>query len=502
MLLHERDIRRIVEQVIVDEEDSRDTMTMRRRDRARPASGGSGALDGAGPTRLRGHRTPEEAEKGIYSTIDDAVAHAARASAALPELPLSKRDEIIGLMREAVLRNLDRLAEMACHETGMGRVEDKVIKNRLVAEKTPGTEDLTTWAKSGDCGISLEELAPYGVIGAIIPSTNPTETVVNNGISMFAAGNTVVFNPHPAAARCSLFAIRLLNGVVEAAGGPSDCFTAVESPSIETAESLMRHADVPVLVVTGSEGVVKAAMHSGKRVIAAGPGNPPAVVDDSADIAQAAKSIVSGGSLDNNIVCIAEKVTIVVDSVAENLLAAMEHAGAYRASRRETGRLVDAAFVEPVKPNRQTPVRRELIGKSAAHILGDIGVSADHDPRLITCEVPLDHAFAWTEMLMPIMPVVRVPDVDSAIAYAVQIEQGCRHTATMHSRYIDKLTEMGRRINCSVYVKNGPSFAGLGLGGEGHTSFTIASPTGEGLTTARTFTRRRRCSLVGDYSII
>jgi acyl-CoA reductase-like NAD-dependent aldehyde dehydrogenase len=452
MLLHERDIKRIVEQVIGNLEGSPTTV---KRVGAPPSNAASG-----------GHDT----EKGIYGDVDHAVAHATEASEELSRLPVSKRAAIIEHMRKAVLDNLSSLAQLACNETGMGRAEDKILKNRLVAEKTPGTEDLTTWAKSGDHGISLEELAPYGVIGAVIPSTNPTETVVNNGISMFAGGNAVVFNPHPMARQCSLFAISLLNGVVESEGGPPDCFTAVARPSIDTAEALMRHARVPVLAVTGSEGVVKAAMQSGKRVIAAGPGNPPAVVDETADIAKAAKNIVSGGSLDNNIVCIAEKVTIVVESVADRLVAEMEQAGAYRASPKETRRLIDVTFAEPAQPNRQTAVNRRLVGRNASEILHAAGILADGDPRLIVCEVSSDHPFAWTEMLMPIMPLVRVSDVDAAIDYAVQVEQRCRHTATMHSRNIDKLMEMGRRINCSVYVKNGPSFAGIGLGGEGHTS--------------------------------
>ena len=460
-------------------------------------SGGAPAREVGPPIVSTGSRA-----LGVFDSVEEAIAAAVSASKELARFPLSRRGEIITAMRQAILQNLEFLSRLAHEETGMGRVSCKINKNRLVAERTPGTEALTTAATTGDKGITLDEFAPYGVIGSIIPSTNPTETVINNGIGMFAAGNAVVFNPHPNATICSLTTISMLNQVIVQHGGPANCFTAVTRPTIKTAEAIMRHPDIPFLAVTGSEAVVTAAMQSGKKVVAAGPGNPPAVVDETADIPRAARDIVAGGSLDNNIVCIAEKVTVVVDSVADQLLAEMEKAGCYRASANQIRQLMNALFAADPAPGVHTPVKRDFVGRDARVLLEAIGTQVHDDPRLIICEVPDDHPFAWSEMLMPVMPVVRVPDVDAAIEYAVRVERGNRHTAAMHSRNIDKLTEMGRRIGCSVYVKNGPTFSGLGMGGEGYTSFTIASPTGDGLTTAVTFSRRRRCSLVGNYSIV
>lgn len=439
---------------------------------------------------------------GIFSDVDEAIKAALKASQELAVYPVSKRGFIIGQMRALVIRNLEFLAKIAHEETGMGRVADKIEKNRLVAEKTPGTEDLITGAFTGDKGVTLDELAPFGVIGAIIPSTNPTETVINNGISMFAAGNSVIFNPHPNAAKCSLAIISMLNRVILDNGGPANCFVAVSNPTIQTAEIIMHHPEVPLLAVTGAEAVVNAALRSGKKVVAAGPGNPPAVVDETADIVKAARDIVSGGSLDNGIICIAEKVTVVVEAVADRLIREMVNAGCYLASINQVRMLQNELFAEEPKPESHTPVKRKYIGKNAGVILEAVGIAVSGDPKLILLEVPPESPFAWTEMLMPVMPVVRVPDVDSAIEYAVRVERGNRHTASMHSKNIDKLTEMGRRMNCTVYVKNGPTYAGLGMGGEGYASFTIASPTGDGLTTARSFSRRRRCSLVGNYGIV
>ncbi len=492
MLLHEKYLDQLVERVV----DRLREESLPNGSSVRSCQNGTGAATSV--------RAPAGAEDrmGVFTDVNDAIEAAVRASREIARFPVSRRGEIIGKMRAAILDNLEYFARLAREETGMGRVEDKINKNRLVAEKTPGVEDLTTAAMTGDHGITLDEYAPYGVIGAIIPSTNPTETVVNNGISMFAAGNSVVFNPHPNATRCSLAMMSMLNRVISDNGGPKNVFVSVDKPTIESAETIMRHPNIPFLAVTGAEAVVRAAMQSGKKVAAAGPGNPPAVVDETADIPRAARDIVMGGSLDNGIICIAEKVTVVVDAVADRLIREMELAGGYLASLNQARMLMAELFAEEPKPETHTPVKRQYVGRDAKVLLEAVGVRVDGDPRLILVDVPAESPFAWTEMLMPVMPVVRVPDVDAAIEYAVRVERGNRHTASMHSRNIDKLTEMGRRINCSVYVKNGPTYSGLGMGGEGCTSFTIASPTGDGLTTARTFSRRRRCSLVGNYGIV
>lgn len=488
MLLQEKYINDLVDKVVA---------------RLRADVPGVGPGGGAPSVKAAGtHPGADEPWLGAFDRVEDAIAAAIVASQELATFPKSRRGEIIQAMRRVVLDNLDFLAHIAREETGMGRVEDKINKNRLVAEKTPGVEDLDTRATTGDRGITLDEYAPIGVIGAVIPSTNPTETVINNGISMFAAGNSVVFNPHPSATQCSLTMMSMLNRAIVEHGGPENCFVAVRKPTIETATTVMNHPQIPFLAVTGAEGVVKAAMRTGKKVAAAGPGNPPAVVDETADIPQAARDIVMGGSLDNGIICIAEKVTVVVEAVADQLVAEMERAGAYRASANQILALEQELFAETPLPERHTPVNRSYVGKDASVLLAGIGTRVSGDPRLVLCEVPPEHPFAWTEMLMPLMPIVRVPDADAAIEYAVRVERGNRHTASMHSRNIDKLTEMGRRINCSVYVKNGPTYAGLGMGGEGATSFTIASPTGDGLTTARTFSRKRRCALTGNYAIV
>jgi acyl-CoA reductase-like NAD-dependent aldehyde dehydrogenase len=405
-------------------------------------------------------------------------------------------------MRQAIREHAASLAQMCVEETGLGRYEDKLNKNLLAANKTPGVEILQPLAYSGDCGLTLTERAPYGVIAAITPVTNPIATIVCNSIGMLAGGNAVVFNPHPNARKISLRIIQLLNEAIIEAGGPANLLTSVEQPTIQTAQTLMKHPGIRLLVVTGGPGVVRVAMQSGKKVIAAGPGNPPVVVDETADLPKAASHIVAGASFDNNIVCVLEKEIIAVDRIADELKAEMKKVGAYEVNPWQIKRLKALIIKQDNGPGKQGVINKAYVGKDAGFILSKIGLEAKEGVKLILAEVDREHPFFWTEQLMPVMPLVRVKDVDEAIGLAKAVEQGNGHTAVMHSRNIDALSKMARTINTTIFIKNGPSYAGLGFCGEGYTSFTIASPTGEGLTTAINFTRERRCTLVDSFRII
>lgn len=449
-------------------------------------------------SRLNAGAGPE-APKGSPA-VDRAVEQARTAYDAYCGMGLDKRYEVVAAMREAAKAHVKGFAAHAVRETGMGRVEDKIQKNLLAIVKTPGPEILAPCARTGDHGLMLTERAPHGVIGAITPSTNPTETVINNAISMLSGGNGVVFNAHPSAAACSRECIDVLNEAVVEAGGPAGLVTGVENPSVETATVLMRHAGIALLCVTGGPGVVKAAMLSGKRVVAAGPGNPPVVIDETADLPKAARSTVNGASLDNNVICTSEKVAVVVEEVADEWKRLMLREGCFEVTGRDRDRLCEVIF--SAVDGRHAVMNKECIGQDASAILARAGISAPDDTRLALVEVDSGHPLAWTEQLMPVLPMVRVSDTDTAIGLALEYEGGRRHTAVMHSRNIDKLSKMARLVNCSIFVKNGPSLAGLGMGGEGFTSFTIASPTGEGMTNAESFTRLRRCTLVDAFRIV
>ncbi|MFT3835966.1 MAG: aldehyde dehydrogenase EutE [Myxococcaceae bacterium] len=432
---------------------------------------------------------------GIFDDLDHAGEAANQAFKAWGNTSLETRAKVVESMREITRKNAVALAEMAVSETGLGNVKDKINKNLLVANKTPGIEILRPVAYSGDHGLMLTERAPFGVIGAITPSTNPTETIINNAIGMVAGGNAVVFNCHPSAKKVCCHFISLINEAITSAGGPPNLVVTIAEPSIESAQALMKHKSNRLLVVTGGPAVVKAAMNSGKRAIAAGPGNPPAVVDETAHVAQAAQDIVDGASLDNNIVCIVEKEVFAVAAIADALKSEMNKAGAFEVTGAAISRLEKLVVVDG-HPHR------DWVGKDATKIADAAGIKVPSSTRLLYAEVDAMHPFVQGELLMPVIGFVRVKDVDAAIAGALQAEHGFGHTATMHSTNIDHLHEMARTINTSIFVKNGPSFAGLGLRGEGYTSFTIASPTGEGLTTAVSFTRERRCTLKDSFRIV
>ncbi len=439
---------------------------------------------------------------GSFATIELAVAAAAKAQAQLDSMSLSKRDDIIASIRRKMLDHNDDLARRAHSETGLGRVSDKLIKNKLVIEKTPGTEILKPWAKTGDHGLTLMEWAPYGVIGSITPCTNPTSTIICNTIGMLAAGNAVVFNVHPSARQVSIYNVELLNQAIVEADGPPNLVTTITEPTIASAQELMQHPGIRLLVVTGGAAVVKAAMTSGKRAVCAGPGNPPVVVDETADIEKAARSIVQGASMDNNLICILEKEIFVVEAVAPQLLSALLRYDAYVLKEHQVKELEAIIFAEMRGPRQSAVMNKELIGKNVQEILAKIGLKVDEHIRLAVAPVEQHHPLVWTEQMMPIIPFVTMPDVDQAIDLAREAEHGYGHTAVMHSRNLDSLSRMARVMNCSIFVKNGPSLAGLGYNGEGYCSFSIASPTGEGITNPLSFSRERRCVLVDHFRIV
>lgn len=444
---------------------------------------------------LEGDNTTCCRKNGVFHSVEEAVAAAKKAQRELFDSRLEVRDKIIKSIREHLAKYVQELAELGVAETGMGRVYDKALKHQVTIEKTPGVEDLRAFAFSGDDGLTVLELTPYGVIGAITPSTNPSETILCNSIGMIAAGNAVIFAPHPGAKKTSLRAVELVNEAIRLAGGPENLVVTIDEPSIENTNKLMAHPDVKMLVATGGPGVVKSVMSSGKKAIGAGAGNPPVLVDETADIEKAARDIVAGCSFDNNLPCIAEKEVVAVDSITDYLIFEMQKNGAYLIKDEEQIKKLAEITLKNGEPNRK------YVGRDAKVILKDIGIEVGDEVRVIIMETCKKHVFAVKEMLMPILPIIRVKDAWEGIEVSKELEHGLRHTSMIHSKNIDVLTKYAREMETTILVKNGPSYAGIGVGGEGHTTFTIAGPTGEGLTSAKSFARNRRCVLVGGLSI-
>lgn len=441
---------------------------------------------------------------GIFDDMNDAIETVQESYKKVRAMSVEQREKIITEIRRLTRAEAHIMAELGVKETGMGRVEHKTAKHLLVADKTPGTEDIVSAAKTGDNGLTLVEMAPFGVVGAITPSTNPSETVICNSIGMIAAGNGVVFNPHPNAIATSNYAVDLVNRASKAAGGPEILVCSMKKPTMESAAVMQSHPLVRLLVCTGGPGVVKAVLSSGKKAIGAGAGNPPVIVDDTADIQKAGKDIIDGCTFDNNLPCIAEKEVFAFRNIADELISVMLKNGAYMIDSAQADKLAQIVLVDKTdkKGNVRKIVNRECVGRDAKVILAKIGVNVSDDIRCIICETDFNHPFVQQELMMPILPIVRVDNIDEAVDLAVKAEHGNRHTAHMHSKNVDNLSRFAKAVETTIFVKNAPSYAGIGFGGEGHTTFTIAGPTGEGITSARSFTRQRRCVMAENFRII
>lgn len=453
-------------------------------------TGPGGALSSAArPERL-----------GVFATVDEAVAAATEAFAQFKKRPLADRRTAVELIRKMCKDQAEELGRAELAETGIGRLDHKIEKLAVVLQFVQGVEDITTDIESGDLGVALTDHAPFGVIGAITPVTHSLPTLACNAINMLAAGNAVVFNAHPSGAKIAAEGVRRFNAAIRKAIGIDNLLTIIDPPTLESAQALFDHRGVSLLVVTGGPFVARAALASKKRAIVAGPGNPPVVVDATADLDRAAAGIVKGASYDNNLLCIGEKQVFAVAEIFDKLLDAMSRHGGFRLSHQQVQALTAAAF--PVGSDGKPHLNKDLIGRDAAVLAEAAGFTAPAGTQVLYGETDENHPFVQTEQMMPFLPFIRVPDVDRAIALAKSSEHGYGHTAILHSRDTEVMSRMGKVMECTIFVVNGPSTDGLGLGGAGQASFSIAGPTGEGITVPRTFTRRRRSTIVNAMRFI
>lgn len=431
--------------------------------------------------RLRG-------EWGIFPDIEQAMQAVTSAQQELVKLSLEKRAELIETLRQTALDHAKEWARLAHEETGMGRVADKIQKNINASRLTPGIEDLETESATGDKGVVLIERAPYGVIASIEPATHPVACLINHAISMLAAGNSIFFLPHPSGIRCAQAVVQAFNKTIVDQDGPANLMVVLDRVNLDDLAVVLKHPAIDLIVATGGPAVVEMSLSSGKKAIGAGPGNPPVVVDETADAVQAARDIVVGHSFDNNLLCIAEKEIIAVDCKADRLLAELEKQPIYRLIGKDVDRLT--ALV-----TQNGEVNRKYVGQNANFILRELGIEASDEIRTIIIEVPESHPLVKIEQMMPILPLVRVPNFEAALKLALEAEQGFGHTAMIHSQNLDHITRYARALDTTFVVANAPSSAGLAVEGEGVYSHTIASPTGEGVATPRTYTRERRLAI-------
>jgi len=440
---------------------------------------------------------------GVFKNANDACEAAAEAFIQLRNQGIGARRKIIEIVKGMCETNADDWGRIELEESKIGRLDHKIEKLHIIRD-VPGVEWLRPEGRSGDNGITLEEYTPFGVVGAVTPSTHSIPTLAGNIVNIVAAGNAVVFNAHPAAAQCAAMAVRKFNEAIYRSIGIENIACIIEQPTFDSFKEMCGNENVRLLCVTGGPGVVAAAMKTGKRAICAGPGNPPVLVDNTADIDRAARCVVQGASYDNNLLCIGEKQVFVLDSIADDFMAAMERHAAVRLNSSQLDALTQAAFVFPEGQGAgcgHAATNKDFIGKDVSVLAQAAGVNVSSGTQLLFAETRPDHLFVEEEQMMPMLPIVRVRTIEEGIAAAKKSEHNYRHTAIIHSHDVNNMTAMGRALDTTLFVKNGPSMAGLGLGGEGYLSFSIATPTGEGVTNPRTFTRVRRCVMVDNLRI-
>ena len=448
--------------------------------------------------------TSSGGERGVFNCVEKAAQAANDSHLKLKKLGVAGRAKVIEIVKAMAVGNAEAWGKFEMEETKIGRLDHKIGK-LLITKNVPGTEWLQPYAMSGDGGITLEEYAPFGVVGAILPVTHSVPTLTGNVINMVAAGNSIVFNPHPGGARSAAMAVRAYNEAIFRELGVDNIITTIEQPTLESFDAICKNPLIPLLAITGGPAVVGAAMKSGKRAICAGPGNPVVVVDETADLARAARNVIEGGAFDNNLLCIGEKVVFVVAPVFNKFCEELTKAGAARINAQQLEKLTAAAFT--FKPGEgggcsHASVNRALVGADPAVLAQHAGATIPAGTQMLFAETDADHPFVQEEQMMPMMPIVSCPNFETAVREAKRAEHNYRHSAIIHTRDVNHMTYMAKEMDTTIFVKNGPSVAGLGLGGEGYLSYSIATTTGEGITTPKTFTRIRRCVLVENLRII
>jgi aldehyde dehydrogenase len=440
---------------------------------------------------------------GVFQDADQACAAAHSGFLQLRKGGMAARAKVVEIVKALADANAEEWGRSELEETKIGRLDHKIEKLKIL-KLVPGVEWLRPDARSGDHGITLEEYTPFGVVAAITPSTHSVPTLSGNIVNIVAAGNAVVFNAHPAGAKCAARAVQAYNQAIERELGIPNIITIIEQPTLDSFKAICNHEAVRLLCVTGGPAVVKAAMQTGKRAICAGPGNPPVLVDDTACMKRAAKAIIQGAAYDNNLLCIGEKEVFVLDNVADELMSQMERHGAVRLNPSQLERLTTAAFTFKEGQGAGCPepvVNRALIGKDTDVLAKAAGVNLPGKCDLLFAETDKDHLFVKEEQMMPFIPIVRVKSVEEGLEASVAAEHNYKHTSIIHSHDVEHMTAMARALDTTLFVKNGACMAGLGLGGEGYLSYSIATPTGEGVTNPRTFTRVRRCVMVDNLRI-
>lgn len=413
---------------------------------------------------------------GIYEDYNIAVSQAKAAQEKLIELPLAKRINILQAIRSQLRNNATILSQFNLNEVRMGNLEGKIAKHLLVANKTPGVKYLQE--------NNMDLFNPYGVILSFIPSTNASETISDHSLGIIATGNTGVFCPNPRGLQTCKKIVHLLNDTIIEAGGPSDLVTLVDAPRRSVITDLMDHPDIKLIVATGGTGIINAVLDSGKKAICAGSGNPPVIIDTDADLDLAAEGIIKSCSFEYNILCVSEKEAFVLEPVYEEFISIMEEKDAYLLSEQETEALCEMIFLDYHSNKKDYRVNKEFIGQSPQFLLKSIGKNPSESIRLLIAKTAADHALVKTECLLPVIPIVKVSNINEAIAHSVIVEGGRNHSAAIYTNTLQNAEKFRSLMPTTAFgVNQSP------LDSFPYFCCTIATKTGEGLVCAKDFVK-------------
>ncbi len=382
----------------------------------------------------------------------------------LSQFPQEKLDSVVESIAHAFAAAAAELAGLAVQETGFGNVEDKITKNRFASEKvfqrirdmkTVGVLKENAQEKLWEVGI------PVGVIGAIVPSTNPTSTVCYKALIALKSGNAIVFSPHPKAVKCTLRAAQIVADAAEKAGAPAGCVSCLGMASMAGCQELMAAPEVKLILATGGPGMVKAAYSSGKPAIGVGAGNGPAYIHHTADAEQALACILKSKTFDNGTVCASEQSIIVERPMEEKVKTAAKAMGFYFMSAEEAGKLAKLLF----RPTGA--LNPEIVGKKATKLAEMAGFSVPSGTKILVArEEQAGPNYPYSmEKLCPVLAFYVMENEDAVLSKVVEIleHEGAGHTFAMHAGDRNVVERFAKAVPVSRFLVNAPAALG-GIG--------------------------------------
>ncbi|MBO6087224.1 bifunctional acetaldehyde-CoA/alcohol dehydrogenase [bacterium] len=421
--------------------------------------------------KLKEKTTEKTSSNGLINTVEalnDLLERVKKAQKEYAKFSQEDVDRIFKAAATAADKMRIPLARMAVEDTGMGVLEDKIIKNHYASEYI-----FNKHKNAKTCGIIKEDkingiktvAEPLGIIAGIIPTTNPTSTAIFKSLICLKTRNAIVFSPHPRATKSTIEAAKIVLEAAVEAGAPKDIIGWIDEPSMELSDALLHHSDVACILATGGPGMVKAAYSSGKPALGVGPGNVAAVIDETADIQMAVSSILMSKTFDNGMICASEQSVIVIEDIYEEVKKEFIYRGAYLVSKEEQKKMIDLPFID-TKRGTAHPL---IVGQPAHKIAELAGFKIPEDSKILLCErAKMDWEDPFSrEKLSPILTMYKAKNFEQAteIAYELVLKGGAGHTSVLYTdeRKSDRISAYAEKMpSCRILINQPSSQGGIG----------------------------------------